>query len=191
MSEIKAVVFDLYGVLGLNGWQQFKAAHFAHRPEQWEPLRVLGQQVDAGLASDDVFVEAIAAATHESPETVRYQFEHTQPNLELLAFIKQELSGYKIGLLSNASHDVISGIFTSDEQQLFDAVVLSAFIGYTKPDPRTFRAICRELAVKPEQVIMVDDQVRHLAKAEALGMKTVQYTSARQTTEDIRKLLNI
>lgn len=188
---IKAIVFDLYGVLGLNGWQSFKVKHFSDRPEDWQELRALGQKVDAGVVGDDVFVEAIARVTGETDATVRYQFEHTQPNLKLLAFIKNELKPYKIGLLSNAGHNVVSGIFTPSQQELFDAVVLSAFIGFTKPDPRTFHSICLQLDVDFNEAIMVDDQIGHLEQARCLGMHTVLYESAQQTMQDIRKALGV
>lgn len=187
---IQAIIFDLYGVLGLNGWQDFKQQHFEGRWDLWEPLRILGQKVDAGEATDEEFAEAIALATGETTATVRYQFEHTQPNIELLDFIKNELHGkYKIGLLSNASSDVLPGIFTAEQQELFDARVMSVFIGLAKPDPIMFTHICEKLGVKPSECIMVDDQQRHLDIAERLGMEPVLYSNAKQAERDILEVL--
>lgn len=190
MATVRAVIFDLYGVLGLNGWQEFKHRHFDGRWDAWESLRVLGQRADAGVASDEEFVEAIAAATGVTAATVRYQFDHTQPNLALLKFIDEELCGrYKLGLLSNTSHDVLGGILTAKQQELFDANVMSVFVGLAKPDPAMFMLMCDRLGVAPEECIMVDDQQRHLDAAATLGMKTVLYTSAEQTKQDIMRLL--
>ncbi len=187
---IRAVIFDLYGVLGLNGWQEFKTLHFGGRWESWETLRQLGQKVDAGLVTDDVFVNAIATATGEPADTVRYQFEHTQPNTELLRFIRDELRGtVKIGLLSNASQDVLPGIFNEQDQALFDAIVMSLHTGRTKPDTSMFTLICEKLGIKPSECIMVDDQERHLAVAADLGMKTVLYDSAEQVGRTVKEML--
>lgn len=187
---VRAIIFDLYGVLGLNGWQDFKQQHFDGRWELWEPLRLLGQKVDAGEASDDEFAAAIAAATGETTATVRYQFEHTQANIELLEFIKNELRGkYKIGLLSNASSDVLPGIFTADQQGLFDARVMSVFVGIAKPDPTMFTLICEQMGVTPAECLMIDDQQRHLDIAAALGMKTVLYGSVEQVEHDVLEAL--
>lgn len=187
---IRAVIFDLYGVLGLNGWQDFKHQHFSGRWELWEPLRVLGQRVDAGEATDEEFAEAIAAATGETAAVVRYQFEHTQPNVELLDFIKKQLRGkYRIGLLSNASSDVLPGIFTPEQQELFDARIMSVFVGLAKPDPIMFTRMCEQLAVLPSECIMVDDQQRHLDIAAGLGMQTVLYTSLVRAKDDLLRAL--
>ena len=187
---IRAVIFDLYGVLGLNGWQDFKERHFHGRWDAWEPLRQLGQRVDAGEATDDEFVSAIAAATNESCETVRYQFEHTKPNTELLEYIREELAGtYKIGLLSNTSRDVLSGIFSAADRELFDAVVLSVSSGLTKPDPAIFHTLLEQLGATAAECLMIDDQERHLVSAAAIGMRTLLFESNTRAIQAIRVVL--
>ncbi|QQS19053.1 HAD-IA family hydrolase [Candidatus Saccharibacteria bacterium] len=187
---IRAVVFDLYGVLGLNGWQEFKAQHFSERPEEWERLRRLGQRADAGVATQNEFVQALAAATGKNEQTIRYQFEHTQANVQLLDFIASELRPhYRVGLLSNTSHDVFQSIFTHEQYALFDVAIGSFAVGLTKPDPAMFAIMCRELAVEPEACIMVDDKQGHLMAAETMGMRGVLYRSVEQTIHDIREII--
>lgn len=192
MKTIRAVVFDLYGVLALNGWQDFKTRHFEGRWDEWEPLRRLGQQVDAGEATDDEFVNAISAATGEPCETVRYQFEHTRPNTELLQFIREELAGvYAVGLLSNTSRDVLPGIFSDEQRELFDVAILSVSIGLTKPDPAIFTTLCKELGVEPTECLMIDDQERHFTTARLLGMQTILFKTNEQTVQAIREMLAV
>ncbi len=189
---IRAIVFDLYGVLGLNGWQAFKVKHFADRPEAWDHLRALGQRVDAGELPDSELVDAVAQTTGEPAETIRYQFEHTMPNTDMLNFIAQELKPrYKIGLLSNASKDVFGTIFNSGQQQMFDAAVSSFHVGLTKPDPAMFQLICNRLGVRPDECIMVDDQERHIDSAKSMGMVTVLFKTVSQTEMAIRKELGL
>ena len=190
MSDIAAVIFDLYGVMGLNNWQDFKKLHFADRDEDWEQLRALGQQVDAGKVDQAPFVTAVAQATGEPESVVRYEFEHTVPNVALLQFIRDELRPrYKIGLLSNTSHDVFRRIFTNDDLALFDVAISSFHVGLTKPDARMFALACERLAVEPTACIMVDDKPQHIKAAEKLGMRGVVYTSAEQAMHDIREIL--
>ncbi|MFZ1249173.1 MAG: HAD family phosphatase [Candidatus Saccharimonadales bacterium] len=185
----KAIIFDLYGVLGLNGWQAFKLKHFSERPQDWEHLRALGQRVDTGQATQAELVQALVATTGESTATIRYQFEHTVPNVELLDYIETLRPRYKIGLLSNASHDVVGEVFTREQAQLFDEMVSSFHVGLAKPDPKMFRLMAQKLGVDPSECVMVDDQTRHIAAAKKLGMKTVLYASVEQTKEAIEGLI--
>ncbi len=189
--SIRAIIFDLYGVLGLNGWQDFKAGHFGDRPEEWERLRQLGQRADAGFATQAEFVQALSEATGEDTAVVRRQFEHTHKNEPLLEFIDKELKPhYKIGLLSNTSHDVFASIFSSEQYALFDVAIGSFAVGLTKPDPAMFELACRELGVAPDECVMIDDKAQHLLAAETLGMRGVLYKSAEQAISDIRSILS-
>lgn len=186
----KAVIFDLYGVLGLNGWQAFKDKHFAHRREDWQKIRLLGKQVDAGSALQSEFIAAISIATGEEPSAVQYQLEHTIVNRPLLEFIRTKLTPIcKVAILSNASRDVMPGIFTEDELKLFDDVVSSYSVGLTKPDPQMFLLVCEHLAVTPADCLYVDDQVRHVEAAKKLGMAPVFYTSAAQCIAHLNRVL--
>lgn len=186
----RAILFDLYGVIGQNSWQVFKTKHFTEKPDDWKKLRALGLRVDKGEVSDAVLVDAIASATGESAKTVRYQFEHTIANQPLLDFIGSHLVGsYKIGLLSNASRDVVGDILSPEQRQYFDAVVSSFHVGLAKPDLRIFMYICDKMGVSPNDCLMVDDQPQHLRAAQGLGMRTLQYKSANQTIEALRKEL--
>lgn len=190
MQGVRAVIFDLYGVLGLNSWQDFKARHFGERPEEWETLRRLGQRADAGAAPQAEFVQALSEATGVDALVVRRQFEHTQANEPLLEFIRNELKlHYKIGLLSNTSHDVFSAIFSSEQYALFDVAIGSFAVGLTKPDPAMFELACRELRVTPDECVMVDDKAQHLLAAEALGMHGILYESVEQVIGDIRRIV--
>lgn len=187
----KAIIFDLYGVLGLNGWQAFKQLHFGERPEAWEHLRALGQQVDAGEASEQALVSAVAVQTGEPEATVRYQFEHTLPNEALLEYVQRELKPrYKIGLLSNASRDVLSGIFSVEQRGLFDVALSSFHVGLTKPDPRMFLLMTERLGVRPDECVLVDDQQRHLAAAAKLGFTTIAYESVAQVSAELGRVLH-
>lgn len=186
---IRAVLFDLYGVLGLNGWQAFKERYFSADPRLWEELRKLGLAVDAGQASYDELVEAIANASGTDVAAVKYSLEHTLPNDELLRFIQTDLTGYKKAIVSNASRDVLPDIFTAEQLSLFDTHVLSVHTGLAKPDTAIFKLACERLGVAPEECVFIDDQERHLATAEKLGMKPVLFTTVAKAEQEIRELL--
>jgi putative hydrolase of the HAD superfamily len=187
----KAVIFDLYGVLALNGWQAFKAQHFSKDPEAAEELFELGRQVDAGLAEFRDFVRLAAEQTGESEETVRYQLEHTAANEQLLDYISTELKPhYSIGILSNASSDdVLERVFTPEQRHSFDAVIFSHHVGHTKPAPEMYEAAAARLGVLPSECVFVDDQERHVAGARAVGMHGVLYEDLAQLRTELAGVL--
>lgn len=60
----------------------------------------------------------------------------------------------------------------------FDPVIISGDFGFRKPDPRLFEAALTGMALKPEQVIFVgNDMYRDIYGAGCLGMKTVFFSS--------------
>jgi putative hydrolase of the HAD superfamily len=56
----------------------------------------------------------------------------------------------------------------------FEAIHDIHAAGYApKPDPASYEAMCRALAVAPERALFVEDMARNLKPAKALGMTTV------------------
>lgn len=191
MAQIKAVIFDLYGVLALNGWQAFKARHFTDKPEVWDQIFEIGRKVDAGLADYAELIEFTAEQAGESEETVRYQLEHTIANDELLEYIKTDLKRwYSIGILSNAHRaEVVSEIFAPEQEDLFTEIILSHHTGLVKPDVRMFAIIAERLGVLPEECVFVDDQERHVVGARDAGMQALVYSDVSRLKRELGKLL--
>jgi putative hydrolase of the HAD superfamily len=189
MTQIKAVIFDLYGVLALNGWQAFKSKHFTDRPEIWDQVFEIGRKVDAGLADYDELIAFTAEQAGESPETVRYQLEHTSANDELLDYIKTDLRPwYSIGILSNASRsEVVSQIFTAEQEDMFTEIILSHHVGLTKPDTRMYEAIANKLGVLTEECVFIDDQERHVEGARSAGMQGLMYADVPTLRKELEK----
>jgi len=188
---VKAVVFDLYGVLALNGWQAFKTHHFTDRPKVWDRVFEIGRKVDAGLASYDDLIQFTAEQAGETAETVRYQLEHTVANNALLDYIKTDLKRwYSIGILSNASRaEVVSEIFSPEQEDLFTEIILSHHVGLVKPDTRMYQAIADKLGVETTECVFIDDQERHVAGAKNAGMQGLVYTDVPSLKTALGKLL--
>jgi HAD superfamily hydrolase (TIGR01509 family) len=188
---IRAIIFDLYGVLAINGWQAFKTEHFSSREDVWDQVHQLGRKVDAGISDYAELVRFTSDVTGESEATVRYQLEHTVANRDLLHFIQAELKGnYKLGLLSNTSRpDVIEDVFSVDQRKLFDAVVMSRQTGILKPDKRAYELMADEIGVLIEDCLLIDDQERHVDGARRAGMQALLFTSVVDLQQELATVL--
>jgi HAD superfamily hydrolase (TIGR01549 family) len=188
---IRAIIFDLYGVLAINGWQAFKAHHFSDREAVWTQVFELGRQVDAGLAEYGELISFTAEQTGESESMVRYQLEHTVPNSTLLEYIDTTLKPkYRIGILSNASSNaVIDQILTPQQERSFDAITLSHHVGLTKPDNRMYAVAADRLGVSIEECLFIDDQERHARGARDAGMQALVYTDNKELISDLETLV--
>lgn len=95
---------------------------------------------------------------------------------ELLARLKRR---YRLGLLSN--YPCVPSIRGSLERlgllSLFDAVVVSAEIGFVKPDPRPFQALLARLALPAAACVYVGDNwLADVQGAKRLGLRAVLTT---------------
>jgi putative hydrolase of the HAD superfamily len=186
----KAIIFDLYGVLALNGWQAFKAKHFTEREDIWDAVYELGKRVDAGLSKYNELVRFTAEQTGETQATVRYQLEHTLANDELLDYIQKALgSQYKLGIISNGGNANVLGRFTPEQRRLFSTIVFSRDVGFIKPQRDIYHIAAAKLGVPVEDCLFIDDQKSHVAGARGAGMDALLYTSVTKLREGLAKFL--
>ncbi len=175
---IKAIIFDMYGVVIKD------------------PTGGLAPYMEAempGLSNAELYTHWIAAAngsfgSHEffrrigfdDPERAEREYLDTielDPNF-IPEAERLRKKGLKLALLSN---DI--GEWNRWLRQkygldcLFDAVAVSGDVGFTKPDERIFRLVSHRLAIAPEQCVYIDDRERFLAAAEALVMTAVLFNS--------------
>lgn len=185
-SMIRAIIFDCFGVLAVDGWGPFKQRYFADKPDALREVAAIGRLVDAGKCSVDVMITAIARSLQLSEWEVREAVNRREPHEELFAYIKKELKpNYKIGLLSNASYDVRTELFTPTQNALFDGGLLSYDVGMTKSGPKMYEMIANKLDVEPSECVMVDDQARYCDVARRAGMQAILY----ENPEQLRRLL--
>ena len=183
----QAIIFDCFGVLTTDELLPFLHAHFDYDPVVFDTANEMSKRVDAGAMDYDHFIAALAEMTAMDASVVKQQINANVPNTALFAYITSTLKPqYKIGLLSNAGRDWLAELFTPAQCAIFDAVGLSFELGANKPDPRSYKAIATRLGVLPEESIFIDDLAKHVAGAQEVGMKAIQYVSLSQLRNAIQ-----
>jgi len=188
--KIKAIIFDCFGVLTTDNWRAFVDA--LPKGVDVNEARSLNQSFGAGYISREEFFAGVEAITGRTPPLTEDGSEIVK-NIPLLGYIGDLRSrGQKIGLLSNIGSSWITETFlSSDEQKLFDEMVLSFEVGMVKPDPNIYELMCRRLDIKPEEAVMVDDVDRYCTAAESVGMHTVVYGDFVQAKQELEEILSI
>lgn len=105
---------------------------------------------------------------------------------ELMKELKQH---HLIAICSNNNWDAYLAHekkFGWDE--IFDVEVLSGKHGIKKPDPKIYRILLKELGVKPQNCVFVDDQEENVSGARKLGIKGILFTSVAELRRDLKKL---
>lgn len=188
---MKAIIFDCFGVLYLNSTLHFYETHIADYGKLRPELLQLNKEADYGLITEAEQSRAVADLTGLPLAFVSQHIRgvHT-PNRELIDFSQSLRPQYKVGMLSNIGVHVMDGYFSAEERKkLFDATVLSAEEGISKPHPYIYEIVASRLGVPAGECIMIDDIEDNCAGADAAGMKAIHYQDNTQTKQELKKLL--
>lgn len=104
---------------------------------------------------------------------------------------KMKRNSFKTGLLSNAFSNIREYLVTESRiADAFDQMVFSAEEGIMKPDARIYQIALQRLEVSPSEAIFIDDSPANVVGAQQIGMRAIQFKSADQVRQDLRKLLD-
>ena len=81
--------------------------------------------------------------------------------------------GYRLGIISNliTSQEVPDWLRDDGLTDYFETVLLSAVIGYRKPDPRMYMKACADMRTAPSRCVSIADNLkRDITGAKAVGM---------------------
>jgi epoxide hydrolase-like predicted phosphatase len=196
---IQAVVFDIGGVLEFTpptGWQA-----------RW------AQRLGLSTATFDERARAVfapgavgAASLEEIERCVADEFALGETDLsalmedvwaEYVGTLNHELAGYFAGLRPRLKTGILSNSFVGArerEQALYgfedmcDVIVYSHEVGWCKPDPRIYHAVCERLGTTPEDTMLLDDVPANIDGARAVGMHGVVFTDTAQAISELESL---
>lgn len=197
---IRAVISDLFDVL-LIGGDTTRCREYERRvnlPEGGLLQMMLRspyfREAVAGRATGEELWRDVARSTGEPAENWPMLVDLHQSifilNTDLLAFFRSLRPRYKTAILSNASSEVRAWIMEAFHlERDVDLIIISAEEGFHKPQSEIFRVALDRLGVQPEEALFIDDEVRYIASAQALGMHAVQFRDSMQAIGEIRQLL--
>ena len=196
---IRAVIFDFGEVLSyppppdtiaaiaelLNlTTDKFREYYYAER-----------QDYDRGLLTAEQYWQAVAraAGTQLTPENIEWlrrtdvaMWSNINPQmLNWSAQLRAE--GIQTAVISNMHMDLVRAL-REDFAWIrdFPCFVLSAEVGFAKPDPEIFQLCLDGLKVAAGEALFIDDKARNTRAAEQLGMSAICADSPRAIREQLQ-----
>jgi putative hydrolase of the HAD superfamily len=196
--EIRAIYWDIGGVLLTNGWdhqerarvlQQFSIprdeyeAHHAEANDRWER----GELTDEEFLKQTIFFKERSFTPAQFLQAVREQSQWLPGGARNVIAALRKSSGLKMAMLNNESGPLNDyRIETFGLTQYFDGFFCSAYLGMRKPEPRMFRAGVAMLHFKPEQCVFIDDRDTNCAAAAQVGLHAIQYKGEEPLKDALR-----
>jgi putative hydrolase of the HAD superfamily len=199
LSEIKALFWDVGGVLLTNAWDrtQREAAleHFhLDREEFADRHELVVSSFERGKISLDEYLDRTVfyrPRPFGREEFKNFMFSLSQPNPEALAFAKRlaDSGKYLMGTINNESRELNQyRIEKFGLRAIFKVFVSSCFVGLRKPEEGIYRLALDITQQIADECCFIDDRALNLEMARRLGMHTIEMDHVQQLREDLQKL---
>jgi len=133
-------------------WKAYRQAEVTK--EQLRYGRLKDAFDELGYAVNDTTIHALAEGYITHLTSFSHVFDHTHSTLEYLR------PKYKLHILTNGfkeiQHKKLSG---AQINQFFSCVINAEEVGVKKPDPEIFDAALKRAKVRPEQALMIGDDL--------------------------------
>lgn len=116
-------------------------------------------------------------------------FAGDEVDLELVDLMRSLRLSIKVGLISNAWSELRAWIEEQNFSDAFDNMVISAEVGFAKPDPRIYQTALQNLQVLPEESVFLDDMPGNVEAARKIGMHAIHFVQPDQAITELKALL--
>jgi putative hydrolase of the HAD superfamily len=197
MSEIRALFWDIGGVLLTNAWDHderdlaIEKFHLDKTDFEARHKQLLVAFEEGRLTLDEYLQSAVfyTARSFSPEEFKQYMFFLSKPKPESLEIARKLSRKYRIATINNESRELNHfRIQTFNLKEIFGLFVSSCFVGIRKPDLRIYRLALDLTQCEPQESCFIDDRPVNIDAAAKVGMKTVLLRDAQQLQRDLRDL---
>lgn len=183
------IIWDYFGVIAQDAFW-YTIERIADGEGTGELIQELHREVDLGLITWDEYCHAVAKDIGVPYQEVVDRYQQHQIKQQTIMTIKN-LPQHTHVLLSNASHNYLLPIMERlGLDNLFAHVFVSSQLGFAKPDERAFRAVLTAMNVEPQDALMIDDSMRNVDAAAAIGMKSLLFHDPMKIGLEVTKLVS-
>jgi epoxide hydrolase-like predicted phosphatase len=193
---VKAIIFDIGGVLITNPMQRMKEdikktlkISSLKFNKAWDEITPL---LGSGKINEFEYWHRFlihTGSTQKLPEesllTRKYKVKTNQGMVNMAKSLKN--NGYKLAVLSDTNEVHLRIIRTLGILDLFDVHVFSNEVGLRKSEKEIFTLTLDKLNVFSNEVIFIDDRKENITMAKSLNMNAILFKNNSQLKNDLKK----
>lgn len=200
MAELKAVVFDMDGVIFdserkvVECWKVVAEKYGIKDIEKLCRMCLGTNSAETKRIALEFYGGDFPYDEYKSEASALYFERYSDGRLPMKPYVKELLEylksrGLKIALASSTrSAVVLSQLENAGILPYFDKVVCGDMVSHSKPHPEIFLKACEELCVAPESAIAIEDSYNGIRAAHAAGMRPIMVPDMAEPTEEMEKL---
>lgn len=199
MSAIRAIFWDVGGVLLTNAWDRTQRTaalqHFDLDEEEFHDRHemVVSSFERGKITLDEYLDRTVFYRTRPfTREAFRdYMYALSQPLPDVLGFAQAltDSGKYFMGTINNESRELnYYRIENYGLRKIFRLFISSCFVGFRKPERDIYRLALETTQIPADQCCFIDDRALNLECAVKLGMQTIQMQHVEQLRGDLAKL---
>jgi putative hydrolase of the HAD superfamily len=199
LSAIRAIFWDVGGVLLTNAWDRVeRAAALEHFHLDLDEFHDRHEMVVSSFERGKITLDEYLDRTvfyRPRPFTKGafrdYMFSLSQPFPEVQQFAQglADSGMYFMGTINNESRELNNQrIETFGLRKIFRLFVSSCYVGFRKPERDIYRLALEITQIPAEECCFVDDRALNLECASKLGMHTIEMQQLEQLRADLGKL---
>ncbi len=150
--------------------------------------------LNKGLMSESeakIKFQAKFGFTSKKSEQLFYYIKHTQllifGSVDLLRKVK--CAGYNLYALTDNVIEIVEYLKSAyDFWQLFDGTIVSAEVGYLKPQPEIFNRLLSQYEISATETVFIDDMSYNIKGAESIGFSGILFENAAQCESELKSL---
>jgi putative hydrolase of the HAD superfamily len=206
-SNIKAIIFDVGGVLELVKYSQPKRGHRTISFHQHAAKKLKINLDDWFDSIDSVYADAIEGKISEQKtmniiskninitrkklektiiKSYKHSFKHNKKLFKTAKKLKKQ--GYKIAILSDQWPPSKKALIGKKYSKNFNPIIISCDVKARKPNEKIYKLLLKKIKLPAENCLFIDNRAWNLTPAKKLGMKTLLFKNNKQTIKALEKL---
>ena len=182
-STVKVIIFDFAGVISNNPAFLHKVIAKRFGLDEnfvYNEISRFIKRLQKGTIRNEEFWEKLAKRLGINKKELKRVWleayeKYSKVDKRMIRLIKKLRRKYKLCLFSNTTKFHARTKFRKKVAKLFDYVAYSCFLGYKKPERKSFEKVLKRLRVKPEECLFIDDQEENVKMAKRVGMKAIKF----------------